>query len=331
MSLIVTLIVSVILILFSSYLFYNALENLRVKINVKEVYISSIVAAIGGVIPEIIIPIIAILTGTYGNGNLEIGIGAILGAPLIISTLIFFIVGIYVMTNRGLCSQIKLQQVNIRKDLHYFFVAYFFLLVSACIKIHNLFLNLIISGILILIYARYLTYKLKQKNFYIDKNRCNKLIISNLGFIPNKFFIMLQLLLSLLMMTYFSSTLVDVMSSVVVKYNISVFSVSVVLIPIITEMQEQLISLIWFKTHKDIMAINILLGSLMFQVTLLPILGILFTSWNSINISHLIVFGITSLAMLNIYVHSNNLKGYHLLVNGFLYLLYLTISVYIFL
>ena len=125
MNFIMILILSLIFILFSSYLFYNSLENLRVRFSISETYVSIVLGAIGSVLPEIIIPSIAILTGTYGTGNVDIGVGAILGGPFILSTLIFFIAALFIIKKRGFHGKINLDNINLKKDLNFFFIAYF--------------------------------------------------------------------------------------------------------------------------------------------------------------------------------------------------------------
>ena len=331
MSLVITLILSLVFILVSSYLFYNSLENLRVKFNIKETYVSIVFAAIGSVLPEIIIPTIAILTGTYGNGNVDIGVGAILGGPLILSTLIIFIAGLFIIKQRGVSGKINFQNLDLKKNLKLFFVAYIILFLSVIIHriTHSLVFNFLIILLLITVYIKFIKDKMNEPDYYTDKIQCKPLILTYLGIKSNKFYVILQALLSLLMMTYFSETFVDAMNLISMKYHFSIFILSVIIIPIVTEVQEQFISIMWFRTHKDVMAINIIIGSMMFQVAILPIIGILFTNWDFVNFNHFMIFVITFLAMLNIYININKLKIYHLFFNGMLYLVNIILGIYI--
>ena len=79
---------SLILILASCLIFTNAIEWFGKKLNLSQGVVGSVFAAIGTALPETIIPIIAIL---YYNDDKskEIGIGAIAGAPFMLSTLLF--------------------------------------------------------------------------------------------------------------------------------------------------------------------------------------------------------------------------------------------------
>src|SRR5665647_1433530 len=85
-------IVSLAVILLACSIFVNAIEWVGKKLNFHEGVVGSVFAAVGTALPETIIPIIAIVFAT-GEGADQIGIGAIAGAPFMLSTLTFFITG----------------------------------------------------------------------------------------------------------------------------------------------------------------------------------------------------------------------------------------------
>lgn len=90
------------MILLGATFFTNGIEWLGKRLNLSEGAVGSILAAVGTALPETLIPIIAILFNR-GEGSHEVGIGAILGAPFMLSTLAFFIVGLSVILfRRGL-------------------------------------------------------------------------------------------------------------------------------------------------------------------------------------------------------------------------------------
>jgi len=75
-------------ILIASELFTNALEHLGDKLGISEGVTGSLFAAVGTALPETMVPLLALLSGTANASvNEEIGVGAILGAPLMLSTL----------------------------------------------------------------------------------------------------------------------------------------------------------------------------------------------------------------------------------------------------
>src|SRR5438552_17523784 len=89
-------------ILIASELFTNALEHLGEKLNISEGVTGSLFAAVGTALPETIIPLLAIVAGS-GDRRVddEIGIGAILGAPLMLGTDPLFLLGLVHLKYRG--------------------------------------------------------------------------------------------------------------------------------------------------------------------------------------------------------------------------------------
>src|SRR5919206_2913561 len=79
--------VSVIVTLGGCALFTNGIEWLGKRLKVPDGVVGSIFAAVGTTLPETSIPIIAIFFGT-GAERTDVGLGAILGAPFMLSTLV---------------------------------------------------------------------------------------------------------------------------------------------------------------------------------------------------------------------------------------------------
>ncbi|MBN1630980.1 MAG: sodium:calcium antiporter, partial [Thermoleophilia bacterium] len=97
------LIVAFVVILAGCELFVNGVEWFGRKLNLGEGAVGSVLAAVGTALPETVIPLIAILFAGGGgeeggpDAGHEIGIGAILGAPFMLSTLAIFVCGISVV------------------------------------------------------------------------------------------------------------------------------------------------------------------------------------------------------------------------------------------
>ena len=88
----VELVVALAVILFGAQLFTNGVEWIGEAFGLSEGAVGSVLAAIGTALPETLLPLIAILTGGSVSGD-EIGVGAILGAPLMLSTLAMAVLG----------------------------------------------------------------------------------------------------------------------------------------------------------------------------------------------------------------------------------------------
>jgi cation:H+ antiporter len=326
--------ISLVFILISSLFFCNALENLGYKLKISDGVTGSIFAAIGTALPETMIPIIAILTSHSNAVNHEIGVGAILGAPLMLSTLTLFVVAFLLIKKRGLNGTLKPDTSVIKRDLKFFFIGYAIALFAVVLhKYYNHeFIHILLSIILGICYFIYLllSFKYSVNNNDQDNIKVNKLILSYLGLGCNNVTIVFQLILSLLMLTYFAGMFIDNINNLVTWYNFSPFLLSLIIIPIATELPEKINSIIWSKNGKDTLAIANITGAMVFQSTLLPIIGILFTDWGFINLTHMVGIFITIIASFWMYYNIDNLKLKYLFVNGLLYLINLSFCIYIF-
>ena len=89
-------------ILAASEIFVNALEHLGERLKISEGVTGSLFAAVGTAMPETMVPLIALFAGTENQAvNEEIGVGAILGAPLMLVTLAMGLLAIATIRQRG--------------------------------------------------------------------------------------------------------------------------------------------------------------------------------------------------------------------------------------
>src|SRR6476659_6412396 len=117
---------SVVVTLGGCALFTNAIEWLGKRLKVPEGAVGSIFAAIGTTLPETSIPVIAIFFGT-GQERTEVGLGAILGAPFMLSTLVLPILAALLLLYARMgkrAERFKLNYRDVRIDLQFFVVAY---------------------------------------------------------------------------------------------------------------------------------------------------------------------------------------------------------------
>ena len=101
-------------ILVSAEIFTNALEHLGEKLKISEGVTGSIFAAIGTALPETLVPLLALLS-SHGDleTNHQVGVGAILGAPLMLSTLTMFIMAASVIGHRGFSGHLKPEKTGL--------------------------------------------------------------------------------------------------------------------------------------------------------------------------------------------------------------------------
>ena len=86
-------IVSFLGILLAAELFTNAVEIIGDRLNLSHGVVGSLLAAVGTALPETLVPIVALLFGSPDFKE-HIANGAILGAPFMLATLGFFVIGL---------------------------------------------------------------------------------------------------------------------------------------------------------------------------------------------------------------------------------------------
>ena len=127
-------VLSLALILVAAEIFTNAVEWLGVRLRLDSGVVGSILAAVGTAMPETIIPVVAIAKDIANNQlhtpeseSQAIGMGAIIGAPFMLSTLAFFIVGLtYYVARRkdNRPTEFTASARVFRTDIEFFLVAF---------------------------------------------------------------------------------------------------------------------------------------------------------------------------------------------------------------
>jgi cation:H+ antiporter len=117
--------IMLVVILVAAELFTNALEHLGERLKISEGVTGSLFAAVGTALPETLVPLLAIAGGTTDSAvNQEIGVGAILGAPLMLSTLSTFLMTLAILGSRGARGWVAPERTGFTRDLNYFLCAF---------------------------------------------------------------------------------------------------------------------------------------------------------------------------------------------------------------
>src|SRR5256886_4883392 len=114
-----------ILILVGAEVFTNGVEWLGLKLRISEGATGSILAALGTATPETLIPVVAILFTSSADSD-EIGVGAILGAPFMLGTLVLLLIGItaFVLRKKRKRATLHVDAPHALRDLSFFLVLY---------------------------------------------------------------------------------------------------------------------------------------------------------------------------------------------------------------
>lgn len=315
-----SLFLSLIFIVAASYIFCNALEHLGDKLGLSDGVVGSVLAAIATTIPETTIPLIAIFGAHHVSDTNAIGIGAILGAPLMLSTLSLAVMALFNL-NRGIKGKVNLKPQHTMRDLRYFILGYGVATIATFIHVYSG--RIFFAILLFLIYIFYL-YRVFHELRFVESRELNEpLFLSKLGLKLNSFAIAIQLIVSLGLLFLFAHVFVDAIIYVAFKLKVSAFLVALIIAPIATELPEKVNSIIWLRKGKDSLALGNITGAMVYQGTILPILGILFTPWDLLNVEHLssVIIAIIASVWLYLHVKYKELYLWVFIVNGLLYIL----------
>jgi cation:H+ antiporter len=316
-------------ILVSAELFTNALEHLGERLGISEGVTGSLFAAVGTALPETLVPVIAIFAGTQNmTVNQEIGVGAILGAPLMLSTLSTSLMALSVLRRRGIGGRIAPERSGFVRDLNFFLIA--FLIAGAAMyvpaELHTARIGLSVA--LISLYVVYIVFTFRASSNLVEAGHGTEaeetILLARLGFKENLFTILLQLTLALILLVIGAKGFINGVEGISQQLGISALVLSLLIIPIATELPEKVNSILWVRRGKDTLAFGNITGAMVFQGTLLPAFGILLTPWQPRpEVLSGIAITLVAAAWLRLNAAAGGPRIAALLVNGALYFAYL--------
>lgn len=318
-----------IVILVAAEVFTNALEHLGEKLKISEGVTGSIFAAVGTALPEASVPIIAIFAGTQNSStNHEIGVGAILGAPLMLATLSIFLMAMSVLKARGLDGHLRPERTGLKRDLNYFVGAFLVAAAALYIPHENMEAKIGIGLVMISIYVVYIVQTLRSSKALVADGHATQahdpMFLNRLGIPTNGYTIGLQITLGLVLLVAGAKGFIGGVEEAASILGISTLLLSLLVIPIATELPEKVNSILWIRKGKDTMAFGNITGAMVFQGTLLPAIGIMLTPWQPQS-EIVISFVVTLIAAiwLRFMAEKGQLRVWHIILNGALYVSYL--------
>jgi cation:H+ antiporter len=269
---------SVVITLGGCTLFTNAIEWLGKRLHVPEGAVGSIFAAVGTTLPETSIPVIAIFFGT-GQERTEVGLGAILGAPFMLSTLVLPILAglLLVYARLGKRAPVfKLNYQDVQVDLQFFLVAYG--LALACVFVSSATIRYMVAGLLIVLYVFYMKLKFSAESN--GEAILDPLILARRSANPAYAIIALQSLLGLLGLVGGAHLFVTAAKSLAAEMQVSPLLLALLIAPLATELPEMSNSFLWLYQRKDGLAVGNVTGAMVFQGTFPVSVGLIGTHWN---------------------------------------------------
>jgi cation:H+ antiporter len=318
-----------IVILIAAEVFTNALEHLGEKLGISEGVTGSLFAAVGTALPETSVPLLALLAGTHNiTTNHEIGVGAILGAPLMLATLSISLMAISVWKKRGIQGNLRPERTGLTRDLNFFILAFVFATIAMYVPHSLQIVRYGLGFFMVLIYFIYVMMTIRASKDLVAEGHATEadspLFLCKVGLPNHSIVIGIQLFLGVAILLAGAKGFINGVEEAAQLLGISALLLSLLIIPIATELPEKVNSILWIRKGKDTLAFGNITGAMVFQGTLLPAIGIMLTPWvpRKEVVLGLVVTLIAAI-WLRYLMEKSGIKVWHLLINGALYIAYL--------
>lgn len=283
----------VLLVLGAEY-FTNAVEWLGRRLKLSDSATGSLLAAVGTAMPETLVPIVAIFFST-GDASHDVGIGGILGAPFMLSTLAMLVIAtaLWSFRKRRNTTHLQFNSETAESDLFFFLIAFFLAFIAAFLPDELNIVRWIIAFGLIPLYFIYMRRLLHTTPEATSEELGPLRIISHLTHLPYRKLpfddwaahpglgsILLQVGLALGLIIGGAYLFVGEIQALAAILGIAPLVLSLLITPVATELPEKLNSVIWISRKKDTLAFGNMSGALVFQSAFPVTVGILFTDWS---------------------------------------------------
>jgi cation:H+ antiporter len=329
-----------VLILLGAELFTNAVEWFGHKLNLGEGAVGSVLAAVGTALPETTIPVVAILFS--GGASDDVGVGAILGAPFMLSTLALGVTGVVVFLARGRRSTgttLEIDRHVVRADLVSFGAAYLIVVGSAFLPVEPTWPKLLAAVVLFVLYGWYVKGHLDAESS-VEASDLNPLRFHRLDRArahllddpPRLRVVVLQLAVGLFAIIGGAVAFVQGVDDIARSAGLDQVLLALIVAPIATELPEAANAVLWIRQGKDTLAIGNITGAMVFQASIAASVALIFApeSWvfsagTQLAFASALIAFLSTAAVFGPVLRGGALTGRGLLVGGGFYVAYLAI------
>lgn len=327
--------VLLVLIVGACTVFTNAIEWLGHRFKLSEGAVGSVLAAVGTALPETLVPVVALISGAMASTDLSkgegeaIGIGAILGAPFLLATLAMFVTGVavfYYSATRQRELTMAIDTHLFKRDFQYFFAAYGAVFLASFIPDQPV--KIVLAVVLLFLYGIYVYRTLKIEHIPDSEFHLDPLLFARKRQEPPTGIIVLQVVAGLLGILILAHMFVEEISHLSRILQIDALLLSLIIIPIATELPEKFNSVVWIGNQKDNLALGNITGAMVFQSCVPTAIGLVFTPWQ-LDFQGILSVVLCMASSLIIYFYAfrrKRMMPYVLLIGGLFYLIFLIYS-----
>ncbi len=263
--------------------FVNAIEWLGVELGVATMAVGTVLAAIGTALPESVVTLVAVLSGSAHAGQ-DIGVGAALGGPLVLATLAYAVVGVLLLRrgrraggDRTPDPFAEVDRPRLVLDQTWFLVIAGAALALGLVAFAGKqWLCLAFFGG----YALYVRRELSGDDPAHSAEDLEALRLWRAQGAPPRWAVVLQTLGALVVVVLASQLFVRQLEWAGPELGLPPAAVALLLAPVATELPEVLNAVIWARQGKTRLAMANISGSMMVQATVPAGIGLLFTPWH---------------------------------------------------
>lgn len=273
----VELIASFVLVAVAADAFTNAVEWIDARTGLTSSAAGAVVAAVGSSLPETIVAFIALVVLRDARSQ-DIGIGAVIGAPVMLGTVVLSLMGVLglVRARRGGSAKLEIP-VSPMIFGTTLFIATFALALAASF-VHSKQVHLMAAVVVLLAYAGYLYYHLRVVEPEAEATP-PRLRIAPWFVEPPLALVATQLVIALAVSAVTSRWLITSLSGAAAWLGVAPFVMSLVVSPVATELPEAMSVILWLRRDEDTLAINNVIGAMMFQTSIACSIAMLATAW----------------------------------------------------
>jgi cation:H+ antiporter len=317
------------IILVGAEMFTNGVEWVGQRLKISEAAVGSLLAAVGTALPETLIPAVALLNGPDDKAaHSAVGIGAIMGAPLMLSTLALFVMGIAAIGFRKRRGQIalKVPPDDVRRDLGFFLPVFLGLTLLGLLNLGLIERRVAAVGLLLL-YGGYSVMMLRFKRaegVELEHGLYLERIFRGKPLAPRLRVTLTQVIGGVIAILIGANAFVDQIVLFSHHAGLNPGVLSLILSPLATELPEKYNSVVWIRQRKDHLALANITGAMVFQSCIPVALGLLFSPWHLTHAELLAgAVGLVSSAILFINVRDGELGTPTLMIGGVAYAIFI--------
>jgi cation:H+ antiporter len=286
---------ALVLLVIASDAFTNAVEWVGSLYGLTRSAMGSVVAAIGSSLPETMVAIVAILV-LRDPASQAVGIGAVLGAPFMLATVVFALIGLTAIVRRKMDADAQRLTANVRTAVFglMLFGFTFALAVGASFDPTPV-VRSVAAALVLAAYGVHLIYHIRREGAPAE-DQPPRLRLAPRAARPPASAVFGQLVLALGVTVAASHWFVTAVTAASAAVGVPPLVVSLFLSPIATELPEMTNVVIWMRRGLDDLAVGNVLGAMMFQTSVASAIGLLATPWR-LDLNAYVACGLTLFAV----------------------------------